>query len=114
MNKHTPGPWKVDTQERSDGDAIAVFPSIGGVCICEVVARSGEGRSNPIIQETAEANARLIAAAPELLEALKGCAAMLAECAKQHRLDGSGEGHGTLADKHAAIARAAIDKATGE
>ena len=71
MNKHTPGPWTVDTQERSDGDAIAIFPSGGGVCICEVVARSGEGRSNPIIQQTAESNAALIASAPELLEALQ-------------------------------------------
>lgn len=77
MNKHTPGPWKVDTQERSDGDAIAVFPSIGGVCICEVVARSGEGRSNPIIQETAESNAALIASAPELLEALRKVAPLI-------------------------------------
>lgn len=108
MNKHTPGPWRV--MDRPE-NAIWVQgqPDENGYReICTLP------NYQLLKREQTEANARLIAAAPELLEALKGCAAMLAECAKQHRLDGSGEGHGTLADKHAAIARAAIDKATGE
>ena len=108
MNKHTPGPWKVDTQERSDGDAIAVFPSIGGVCICEVVARSGEGRSNPIIQETAEANAALIASAPELLEALRACDLFLTAHG-QGWFNASNEGRNAWK-----MARAAIAKAEGK
>ena len=118
MNKHTPGPWRLT----ESGDAIV--SADGGTLIVETgqdywknLEAAAAGASSDIAKRhlpQVRANARLIAAAPELLEALKGCAAMLAECAKQHRLDGSGEGHGTLADKHAAIARAAIDKATGE
>ena len=118
MNKHTPGPWRIT----NNGDAIV--SDDGGTLIVETgqaywqnleAASAGAGheiakRHLPEVQ----ANASLIAAAPELLEALKGCHAMLTECAKQHRLDGSGEGHGSMADKHAAIARAAIAKATGE
>lgn len=70
--KHTPGPWKsapdfMGPDTYSEGDAIAVFPANGGVCICEVVARNGQGISRPDIQAQAEANARLIASAPELL-----------------------------------------------
>lgn len=70
--KHTPGPWKADPNfmgpdTYSDGDAIAVFPANGGVCVCEVIARNGQGISRPNIQAQAEANAQLIARAPELL-----------------------------------------------
>jgi hypothetical protein len=54
--KHTPGPWRVanGTQIRSQRDQIAKV----------WMMRDGEGNSN----------ARLIAAAPEMLEALKAMA----------------------------------------
>lgn len=61
--KHTPGPWKF-------------LPSFGRVevekFIVAYLSLSVEGRTNPIYlsQGEAEANGRLIAAAPELLEAL--------------------------------------------
>ena len=53
MTKHTPGPWAIrnGVQIRSERDQIAKV----------WMMRQGEGK----------ANARLIAAAPELLEALK-------------------------------------------
>ena len=54
MNKHTPGPWKL-RQTFNDDDCSH---EIDGIAL---VFRS----------EQANANARLIAAAPELLEALK-------------------------------------------
>lgn len=58
MSAHTPGPWRTaalypQTVESADGSTIAVCKSIGGI--------RAKGRIN----------ARLIAAAPDLLEALR-------------------------------------------
>ena len=69
--KHDPGPWAVKKdwigpESYGDGDSIPVFPVNGGVAICDVVAVNGVGLNRPDIQEKAEANARLIAIAPEL------------------------------------------------
>ena len=59
MNAHTPGPWKA---------ALPIgnppFVSNEGTVVVQKVGPIGD-------YATAEANARLIAAAPELLEALK-------------------------------------------
>lgn len=57
MNKHTPGPWDVRKIDNAPS-----FRGIFGICA------NGSGNS---IREEEEANARLIAAAPELLEALE-------------------------------------------
>ena len=82
--KHTPGPWRVanGVQIRSQRDQIAKI----------WMMRNGEGN----------ANARLIAAAPELLEALQTVVANAPEpyCAITRAVD--------------AQCRAAIAKATGE
>ena len=63
MSKHTPGPWVIDWNvSRLDvfsGDAATLIASI---------RRSALSAG---IDETARANARLIAAAPELLVALQ-------------------------------------------
>lgn len=56
-SQHTPGPWHLR------GDTILVKPS----CI---IGQCDRGGKHP---ETIMANARLIAAAPELLQALKHC-----------------------------------------
>jgi len=42
------------------------------------------------------------------VDALRGARDMLRESAKQHRLDGSGNGHGSMADKHADQCSAAL------
>ena len=55
--KHTPGPWAVLTGEF----ALYVTPAGGSRAIAQI----------PPVSQDAEANARLIAAAPELLEALQ-------------------------------------------
>lgn len=65
MSKHTPGPWRVETEEtvsvrdRKDG-SVATLGWLSN-------RMAGPRRSSQEVQ----ANARLIAAAPELLEALK-------------------------------------------
>jgi len=74
--KHTPGPWEV----RADPSHYDSFTT--------VVAGSGEQRKGMLREliveiggwagiETAEANARLIAAAPDMLEALKSLLAFV-------------------------------------
>ena len=62
-NKHTPGKWYT---HRSGFSTIYVEARIGGGMVQEVAA-CGPTEAGP---EQQEANARLIAAAPELLEAL--------------------------------------------
>ena len=60
MSKHTPGPWRVD------GSAIiGKEPPGDGVCVVPLIWYGPERRAE------IEANARLIAAAPEMLEALE-------------------------------------------
>lgn len=61
MTTHTPGPW---TLERNRATSLSVYGS-DKVFVGEVYNEIDE----PL--QTEEANARLIAAAPELLEALK-------------------------------------------
>lgn len=59
MSKHTPGPWT--------GYPANISPNIeaDGKCIAQVNPHNGDS------EERRTANARIIAAAPELLEALK-------------------------------------------
>ena len=58
MNKHTPGPWN-----RIKGDRN-VYSAAGTVCKNPAILGGGSAAANW------EANARLIAAAPDLLDAL--------------------------------------------
>lgn len=60
---HTPGPWKYD-----DEWALIVGPNDEEICAIHAAQSSGERRVN---RNKAQANGRLIAAAPELLAALK-------------------------------------------
>jgi hypothetical protein len=64
--KHTPGPWHLQSQESYDGRAtyhyLRVFDdNLNAICSEEYGARNDGGR----------ANMHLIAAAPDLLEALE-------------------------------------------
>lgn len=69
MSKHTPGPWR----EYDDGDTLWVeaTPHRSAV-ICDVVGNLWDNKEQ-VAQITPEdiANARLIAAAPDLLRLLK-------------------------------------------
>jgi hypothetical protein len=59
MNKHTPGPWKIGAPPPNGEQTIGTQQGL-------MVAVATTGANTPT-----EANARLIAAAPELLEALR-------------------------------------------
>lgn len=89
MTKHTPGPWHV-VEGKLTKSSLEVHANSRAIC---ELWRSWDS-------ETELANARLIAAAPEMLEALQMIANEL-PC-----LDN------LMSDKE--IARAAIAKATGE
>ena len=90
--KHTPGPWFVTPDGFRVTDKPVWFDQDG--------SRHGETPNIVIFAET-QANARLIAAAPELLEAL-------VNLLRVH------EGEGGTKYHAGDIARAAIAKATGQ
>ena len=71
MSKHTPGPWEIDNER---DEAICVWKRGGEGAISGVIAtvRTTTWCHNEQ-QDEQRGNARLIAAAPELLEALKAC-----------------------------------------
>lgn len=64
MSKHTPGPWEV-----GDGSDRNLFCGSGDILGKTKRGRAVIARVNPGLKDY-EANARLIAAAPEMLEAL--------------------------------------------
>lgn len=68
MSKHTPGPWKVMPRINNFIDIEHSQNLVKGaitLALCRVQARQSW-------EDEAQANARLIAAAPDLLEALQG------------------------------------------
>lgn len=66
--KHTPAPWKVG----GDGPALWVEgPDPDRNVICDIIGRQENGEYDAGLTDEDEANARLIAAAPRLAEALK-------------------------------------------
>ena len=100
--KGTPGPWEIKPEE-VDRPYIRIRGTrLGGrFKVANVLSPNYDGVHHREADET-RANARLIAAAPELLEALQGLLIRVAD----------DEEYGP---EHAiTIARAAINKATGE
>lgn len=104
-SKHTPGPWlygdynELRADRPNDDECIL----IATVCDAPFGLDYGNQRTRPHAAGEAQANARLIAAAPELLEALE---AFMNAC----RVDGVPLGWGLVEHN----ARAAIAKAKGE
>lgn len=100
IGKHTPGPWTVDTQW-THGNAGFVHAGEGSPRAgARVAIVTGMGGPTGPWWDEAEANARLIAAAPDLLAA---CEAALAwhECE-------------TESDHCWSMVRVALDQARGE
>ena len=111
--KHTPGPWKRQTginaafpelpeiiqivHERDDG---------GARYVCDLMPHVYETTPDGLREEL-DANARLIAAAPEMLEALEQILDAL-----EH--EDSGKEPDEATDPMLGIARAALRKARGE
>ena len=108
MSKHTPGPWHIDWHQRY---GINVPHKHIAMVSC-FQSKEGDWEEN-------EANAHLIAAAPELLEALRMWmeihdkpAGFIGKFGKS--LDAAIEAQQLKVDAAADAARAAIAKATGE
>ena len=99
MNKHTPGPWN-----RIKGDRN-VYSAAGTVCKTPAILGGGSAATNW------EANARLICAAPDLLDAAQ-LALQIAESWIHDQLDGTSSIDGALL--HLDPVRAAIARARGE
>lgn len=110
--KHTPGPW-VTLPEEVDRDYIRVRGTRLGdrYKIANVLTPTGDGVPAREADET-RANARLIAHAPEMLEALQAAV----ECGMVP-ISSAKEGGAFTHSRHVQVAdmiRAVIAKATGE
>lgn len=90
----TPGPWGLSR-------AIEVWVMAGPLHVA-TIPRAGDG-------DWSEANARLIAAAPDLLEALRDAADEIEHLRKYANNNGA-----MIDDERCDYARAAIAKATGD
>ena len=110
MSKHTPGPWISESPTR-DGTSVkstaALFSTVAWCGAGSIWSSSG---SYEISHEEAEANARLIAAAPDLLEVAK---LLLDFYNLETQLFVEKYGHGITTRILGDRARAAIAKATG-
>ncbi len=104
MSGHTKGPWFVEIEADPDGDVPRVFVCHSGT-ECDVTTVCNLEPSRFASLELREANARLISAAPDLLDALKEAADMLARIA-------TGQDWGAI-EQMEQDARAAIAKAEG-
>jgi len=103
--KHTPGPWKFADWEQFGDTRFYISQQEGAPYTphySDVASLIAETVSSELV-EIQRANARLIAAAPELLEALQACADVIL----LRVVDG---------EKHGAYLKAldAISKATGQ
>lgn len=87
---HTPGPWAVENPMEFELSIVqANLPTYEWKFIASVALPNGDPRE--FGKDVAEANARLIAAAPELLQALKhavqDCSCSVGERASGHHVD---------------------------
>jgi hypothetical protein len=113
MSKHTPGPWRAGYYDDSSGydcmtGGISIGPNAAGPIHLDG-QNYGQKRCKAIERESIErmlADARLIAAAPDLLEVLKLCQGNISSLlASKHPL---------VYSKWLSVVEEAIAKATGE
>lgn len=108
---HTPGPWEGEPQ--GDGLGVRVWDKAGHNMIAALDEDAAAGACFVPDVQTREANARVIAAAPDLLASLKEMGDWIAA-----GLEASGEAWPDAkclqhTEEIAARARAAVDKAEG-
>lgn len=99
MSKHTPGPWIHDTRGYPHPDVKATS-GFNIACTWGVNGQPKTKESYEAQKKIARANARLIAAAPDLLEA---CQALIAYCDKNPPM---GDSLWSVRQIRAAIAKA--------
>ena len=106
MSRHTAGPWRVSQRSNNMIDILHGDRQPGAItaALCRVQARQSW------IAE-AEANARLIAAAPDMLQALHS---LLRHAERVNEVLGQECGVRFVDDGPLGMARAAIERATGE
>lgn len=108
MSKHTPGPWNIATEPSGVRARHIVADTYTTVCSFLTSVK------NMCEPEEINANARLIAAAPDLLEAVKG----FWQWAENQSKSQSKGGHATfdmmMLREQQEIAANVIKKATGE
>lgn len=102
-SKHTPGPWAIRL-----GQSVVEIRTTAGLPIAQTT--SGHYWQN--FGPEAEANARLIAAAPDMLEALRHAEAILSY-APEMSTNKNGAGPNTSTHHALRLVRAAIAKAEG-
>jgi len=95
MTNHTPGPWVIDWDTFPDGYVWIETPT---------------GRGVALVDEAIRADLNLIAAAPDLLEALS----MYVRLFESHSITNDSTDDKDFTGYLAEKARAAIKKATGE
>jgi hypothetical protein len=102
--KYTPGPWTVEADMRIE-ECRATRAELSYLAGWNITSQSEEivGCEGIIPGPTSEANARLIAAAPELVEALRN---ILTEFVGPYE-----EGYSSVSDARALLARIEGDKA---
>ncbi|MCK6810639.1 hypothetical protein L8R73_13285 [Enterobacter bugandensis] len=99
--KGTPGPWRFDEQETLSGGPVFYIAQDDNAKYTPNYSDVSQTCSGEL-KHIQKANAQLIAAAPDLLEAL------------QSIIDLQTRGYVVLGDKYTDMARAAISKALGE
>lgn len=106
---HTPGPWTVDGDDREGMEWNNQIIAANGNTICFMAHSDGKA------PERDQANARLIAAAHEMLEALEAANAALKMCAKAFVVESRPENIPAYSAAMSSIAEnsAVIAKATG-
>lgn len=116
MSKHTPGPWLVEEDETGDQSGLECVVVVDKsenyhISTCQFDGIDGHSNGGNPDYETAKANASLIAAAPELLKALKFCVGEFYQYDDANDPDGATEKARIKAIK---LAEKAIAKAEGK
>ena len=108
----SPAPWRVELETWSEGQKLAVVDADGRF-VATIMTEEDMQAAGDVCLALAERDAALIAAAPELLAALRGCADALQLASQSFRFNNPMAAVPNLYDLHQEAARDAIAKAEG-
>ena len=113
MSGHTPGPWEVGGQSGNPGEGLEIAAKTKFIAWGS--ATYYEDEDEDVITAEDRANAHLIAAAPELLAALKECREALLELARHQAFEDDAPefNEGGVGHTACGVAIEAINKAEG-